>query len=137
VRERDKDVPCILFGQPIECSPKNKMECGHFIEREREATRFHPWNLNKECAPHNSSHVSGFRPDKGFPYGLAIDEKYGAGTALFLYRLAHPLHAKNAIPKDESWTTVELGTLTDAARRGYPVFFQVYREMRPWQFPSS
>jgi hypothetical protein len=129
------DLPCILLGQPVECSPKNKMECGHFIEREREATRFHPWNVNKECAPHNSSHVSGYRPDKGFPYGLAIDEKWGDGVALFLYRLAHPLHEKDAIPKDESWTANELRQIASAARLGYPAFLQLYTELRPHHFP--
>jgi hypothetical protein len=112
------------------------MECGHFIPREFEATRYHPYNVNSESKGCNASHVSGYRPDKGFPYGLAIDEKYGAGTALFLYRLANPLHEKNAIPKDESWTVVELGTLTDGARRGSQIYEAVYRQLRPWHFPS-
>jgi hypothetical protein len=106
------------------------MECGHFIERQFEVTRFHPMNVNKECAPHNSSHVSGFRPDKGFPYGLAIDKKYGKGAALFLYRVAHPLHTKELTPK-ESFTEDELNLLKDAARKGPRVYEAAYYELRP------
>ncbi len=131
VRARDAAVPCILFDSPTPCNPKNTMECGHFIERGIEATRFHPMNLNKECSSHNSSHVSGFRPDKGFPYGLAIDKRYGAGTALFLYRLAHPLHQKDGPAPLESFTEIELNTLKDAARRGAKVYEAIYYEIRP------
>jgi hypothetical protein len=135
IRERDKDLPCILF-EFNDCDPRDERECGHFIEREREATRYHPWNLNSESKGCNKSHVSGYRPDKGFPYGLAIDEKYGAGTALFLYRLAHPLHEKNAMPRDESWSVRELGTLTDAARRGATVYEATYFMLRPHHWLS-
>jgi hypothetical protein len=129
VRARDLEIPCILFSESP-CNPKNTMECGHFIERGIEATRFHPMNVNKECASHNSSHVSGFRPDKGFPYGLAIDKKYGNGAALFLYRLAHPLHTKELTPQD-SFTEIELDLLKDAARKGPRVYEQIYYTMRP------
>jgi hypothetical protein len=57
IRERDEDLSCILSFHN-HCDPRNKMECGHFIERE--ATRYHPWNLNKECkackfVPHRAS----------------------------------------------------------------------------------
>lgn len=136
VRERDSEEFCILF-QAKHCDPRNEMECGHFIEREREATRYHPWNVNKECRSCNSSHVSGFQPDKGFAYGVAIDEKYGEGAAKFLYRLAHPLHGLNQIhARDESWTAVELNTLKDAARHGAQVYEQMYFELRPWHRPE-
>jgi len=56
--------------------------------------------------------------DKSFPYGLAIDEKYVAGTALFLYRLAHPLKELKVIPKQEGWRVRELDQLRSAARMG-------------------
>jgi hypothetical protein len=130
VRERDKDLRCILF-EYNHCDPRDTIECGHFIPREFEATRYHPWNVNAESRGCNSSHVSGYRPDKGFPYGLAIDAKYGEGTALFLYRLAHPLHERNAIPNDESWTVRELEQLKAAARMGARAYTQVYFELRP------
>ena len=75
--------------------------------------------------------MSGYHPDKCFPYGLAIGEKYGEGTTLFLYRLANPLHEKNAIPKQEGWTEIELGSLKDAAKRGARVYEQTYFMLRP------
>jgi hypothetical protein len=71
------------------------------------------------------------QPDKGFPYGIAIDKKYGKGTALFLYRLAHPLHKKDQIAPKESFTEIELNTLKDAARRGSKVYEAIYYELRP------
>jgi hypothetical protein len=129
--DRDADLPCILQFHN-QCDPRNDMECGHFIARaDSEATRWHPYNVNKECSACNSSHASGYRPDKGFPYGLAINAKYGEGTALFLYRLAHPLHELNAIAKDESWMTTELDQLKAAARMGWRVYEQVYWQLRP------
>ncbi len=120
VRARDEKDPCILSGHN-RCDRRNRMECGHFIERERMATRFHPWNVNKECCRCNTSHVSGYRPDKGFPYGLAIDAKWGDGTAKFLYKISRPIH---------QWTTDELNFLKDAARRGSRVYEQAYFELR-------
>ena len=128
VRARDEGA-CILF-EANECDPRNKMECGHFIQRELMATRFHPCNLNKECSACNSSHVSGFRPDKGFPYSLAIDAKYGNGCALFLYNLSHPKHEIGGT-RDESWTIQELEQLKSAARMGSRVYEQIYYELRP------
>ena len=136
VRERDRELGCIL-SEYNDCDPRDTMECGHFIPREFEATRYHPWNVNAESRGCNSSHVSGYQPDKGFPYGLAIDAKYGEGIALFLYRLAHPRHERNAIPKDESWTTTELEQLKAAARMGARVYSACYAELRPHHFPSA
>jgi hypothetical protein len=134
IRERDKDLPCIL-AEYNDCDPRDERECRHFIEREREPTRYHPFNLNSESKGCNKSHVSGYRPDKGVRYGLAIDQKWGAGVALFLYRLAHPLHEKNAIPRDESWSVNELNTIKDAARRGSRIYEAVYFDLRPLHRP--
>ena len=129
VRARDEEIPCILFTAN-ECDHRNKMECGHFIERERMATRFHPRNVNKECSKCNNSHVSGYRPDKGFPYSLAIDAKYGNGCALFLYNLSHPKHEIGGT-KDESWEIGELEQLKSAAKISVRAYEQVYYSLRP------
>jgi hypothetical protein len=80
--------------------------------------------VNKECSACNSSHISGYRPDKSFAYSVAIDAKYGDGTAKFLYELSKPIH---------QWTTGELNLLKDAARMGSRVYEQVYFELRPLQ----
>lgn len=136
IREHDKDLPCILAFHN-HCDPRNKMTCGHYVERAEEATRYHPWNLSKECSACNSSHVSRFRPDKGAAYTIAIDEKWGAGTASFLFYLAFPKHEKNAIPRNESWSVNELEQITSAARMGYRAYEQVYFELRGWHRPNQ
>ena len=107
------------------------MECGHFITRERMATRYHPMNVNAEGEGCNKLHRCGMNPDKGYPYGLAIDNRYGEGAAKFLWNLAYPKHEKNKIAEDEGWTTDELSTLRAAAKKGDRVYEAIYYELRP------
>ena len=135
VRIRDEVLHCILWKYN-DCDDE-KMECGHFMPRQYEATRFHPCNVNAESSTCNSSHVSGYQPDKGFPYGLAIDEKYGKGMSLLLYRLAKPLHEKDKKPANDNWTETELETLKFAARKGARIYEQIYYELRPTHKPSK
>jgi hypothetical protein len=104
IRERDEKDPCIVCGEL-----KNKYDCGHFQEREHMSTRFHPCNLNKECVGCNRHDYSGYGKDKSFEYGMAIDKKYGAGAAVFLYSLSR---------QHDSWTANELSQLRSAARIG-------------------
>lgn len=121
--DRDSALPCIVCGgyyQPEE------FDNGHFIERGRMETRFHPLNMNKECSYCNSSHVSGYRPDKGYGYGLAIDQKWGVGASFFLYELS-----RKPILQMLQWSEIELNTLKDAARHGPRIYNQVYYELRP------
>jgi hypothetical protein len=112
-----REKPCILCHKH-----KERYDNGHFIERGRMATRFHPMNMNKECTGCNNSHESGYRPDKGFPYGLAIDERYGPGAAKFLYDLSRPTH---------QWSLGELLVLKDAAKQSYRAYETTYYELRP------
>jgi hypothetical protein len=53
--------------------------------------------------------VSSFRPDKSFGYGLALDEKWGRGTAKFLWDISRPIH---------QWTTNEMEQLASGAKYG-------------------
>ena len=121
--DRDAALPCILCGK---YKSPDEFDNGHFIERGRMETRFHPYNCNKECRSCNTSHVSGFRPDKGFGYGLAIDQKWGVGASLFLYQLS-----RKPTLEMLQWSENELKQLTSAARMGYPVYVQLYFELRP------
>ena len=75
------------------------------------ATRFHPYNVNSQGVKENR--LEGGRT---YEYGVAIDKKYGAGTATFLKKLSRTI---------EPWETREQDQLTAAARLGYPVFLQV------------
>ncbi len=119
---RDLESPCILCGKY-----KLAYDNGHFIERGRMGTRFHPMNCNKECTGCNNSHVSGYRADKGFPYGMAINRKWGAGVAEFLYELSRPI---------SSWDIKELEQLKSAARIGSAAYRQLYFELRPSHYPA-
>jgi hypothetical protein len=100
---------------------------GPVVVCEAMATRFHPWNCNKECVGCNRQDYSRYGKEKSFEYGLAVDEKWGLGTAIFLYRLAETI---------EPWTTIELEQLRSAARMGPRAYGQLYREIRPHHFPN-
>jgi hypothetical protein len=71
IRKRDEGKPCITCGKR-----SNMMDCGHFISRECEATRYDEQNSNSQCAECNR-----FKSGKQYEHGLAIDKKYGGGTA--------------------------------------------------------
>ena len=60
-----------------------------------------------------------------YEYGLAIDRKYGKGWAAFLEKLART---------QSDWTMEELEQLRGAARMGYPVYLQLYKQLRPTHF---
>jgi hypothetical protein len=57
-----------------------------------------------------------------FEYGLALDDLYGPGTALFLKKLSEQI---------EPWTINELQQLRSAARMGTRPYTQLYFELRP------
>jgi hypothetical protein len=123
IRERDKDLPCVV------CKGfKKEYDNGHFQAREAMSTRFHPWNMNKECRGCNRQDYSGYGHEKSFEYGLAIDEKWGVGTAVFLYQLAKQI---------EPWTAYELEQLRSAARHSYLAYTTLYKELRPHHFPPA
>lgn len=130
--DRDADLPCILCGQS-----KQEYENGHFVPRGMDMTRWHPMNCNKECHGCNNQHVSSMNPDKGFPYGLAIDARYGEGTAKFLWLLAYPKQEVGKMKPVPGWTVRELEGLKFAARMGPRVYEQTYFEMRPDHRPSE
>jgi hypothetical protein len=110
IRERDAGQPCISCGKP------RKLEAGHFRNSNQGTTRFHPWNLNGQCATCNR-----YSGGVTYEYGVALDRKWGRGTAAFIERLSR---------KIEPWETRELGTLRDAARRGARVYEQTYFTLR-------
>ena len=108
---RENGTECITCGEPHEV-----YDCGHFRRRELMSTRFHPWNIHPQGRKENR-----FEGGRMFEYGLAIDKKYGPGTALFLKQLSE---------KIEPWTIPELQQLRAAARMGPRVYEQFYFEIR-------
>lgn len=71
IRKRDKNKPCITCGRFT-----SKKDCGHFISRRFEATRYDERNSHGQCLKCNR-----FENGNQFEHGVKIDEMYGEGTA--------------------------------------------------------
>lgn len=71
---------CITCGQ---WKPTKIMHAGHFQSRRYPATRWDYENVNAQCAGCNT-----FNYGEQYKYGIAIDLKYGTGTAKKLHNLA-------------------------------------------------
>ncbi len=72
--------------QCVTCDSWNPMKnthAGHFQKRGRLATRWNEENVNAQCPGCNT-----YRDGEQYKYSLAIDAKYGSGTAKKLYELA-------------------------------------------------
>lgn len=87
------------------------------------STRFNPRNGNKQCPGCNT-----FNYGKEYEYGLALDRKYMEGTAKILF---------DTSKQTKQWTITELEQLTDAAKRGYPIYVQLYNELMPTRFKAA
>jgi hypothetical protein len=75
LRDADKNgiCRCITCGKPFHWK---EGDAGHFIPRDRKATRWDECNVNAQCHRCNR-----FRSGEQYDHGLAIDRKYGEGTA--------------------------------------------------------
>lgn len=71
IRKRDKNKPCITCGKFTQ-----EKDCGHFLSRRFEATRYDEKNAHGQCLKCNR-----FENGNQFEHGVAIDKKYGDGTA--------------------------------------------------------
>ncbi len=65
---------CITCGKY--CDTKYGGDAGHFITRDAKSTKFDEINCNAQCIQCNR-----FKSGKQYEHGLAIDKKYGEGTA--------------------------------------------------------
>lgn len=86
IRLRDVDSngygKCITSGEFVHFKDA---DCGHFITRNNMATRWHPQNCNLQSRQDNR-----FLSGRQFEHGLAIDRKWGKGTAeLLLIKSKH------------------------------------------------
>lgn len=77
IRLRDADengfITCITSGRRVHWK---EADAGHFISRRHMATKYNEKNVNAQ-----SRHDNRFAAGKQFEYALAIDKKYGKGTA--------------------------------------------------------
>lgn len=80
LRDADKNgmCRCITCGNTLHWM---ESDAGHFIPRDRKATRWEEKNVNAQCPRCNR-----FRSGEQYEHGLAIDRKYGKGTAEILKR---------------------------------------------------
>jgi hypothetical protein len=76
------------------------------------STRFDYRNLAPQCLSCNR-----FQGGRTYEFSLYIDKKWGRGTAKELMRISAIL---------KQWDVRDLDALTDAARRGFPVYKQLY-----------
>ena len=109
--ERDKNEGCITSGVKT-----GIFHAGHFRRRSLMSTRFHPQNVNKQSARDNT-----FLYGREYEYGLALDRKFGEGTARKLYELSR---------KTRQWTADELRVLISACEKGHLVYSEIYSKLR-------
>ena len=82
IRMRDSNSEGI--GQCITCDKVLHYKdghCGHFRSRKYMSTRWNPFNCNLQCPTCNL-----YNNGEEFIHGLKIDEKFGQGTALDMYK---------------------------------------------------
>lgn len=115
IRERDADLPCIVCGRI------KPLEAGHFRGRGMMSTRWDPINVNGECSGCNNQDYSGYGEGKSYEYSVGLDKRWGKGTAKMLYKVSQTM---------KQWSIEDMNLLKDAARHGYPVYAQVYRDLK-------
>lgn len=76
-------------GQCISCGeifPIKDLDAGHFRSRRSNSTRYDERNVALQCRRCNR-----FNSGESYQFGLALDEKYGEGTALELLKKSHEI----------------------------------------------
>jgi hypothetical protein len=74
LRDADKDGICRCFTCGLHRHFR-KLDCGHGIPRQHNATKFDEQNNHAQCKGCN-----GFEQGQREKYGIAVDKKYGVGT---------------------------------------------------------
>lgn len=91
IRLRDCDhrgrVICISCGSDLHWQ---EVDAGHFISRRYMATRYEPKNCHAQCVKCNQ-----YGAGEQYKHALAIDHRYGEGTAGFLLDLSKEITKYN------------------------------------------
>jgi len=96
IRKRDSvngKNTCFTCGK---ISTIAEMDAGHFMLRDRAATRYSEINVQPQCRSCNR-----FKNGKQFEFGIALDEKYGEGTAKELIEKSHTIRKYTIQELDE------------------------------------
>jgi hypothetical protein len=94
VRKRDKW--CVICGKPVQFNDKGDPvtnDCGHFLGRKVDATRWDLRNCNCQCRSCNWKHN-----DNPIPYYHYMHGKYGLGVVAELEMLYRE-HRKISVPE--------------------------------------
>jgi len=86
IRLRDSingDNTCFTCGK---IDKVNNLDAGHFMPRNRMATRWDERNVQPQCRMENRFHGG-----EQAVFGIAIDKKYGQGTSLELIAKSHTI----------------------------------------------
>lgn len=107
IRHRDLEIAC------ISCQKNRVSQAGHFMRRELLATRWHPKNVNGQCANCNC-----WLHGNLLEYQEKLDEKFGTGTALSLRELSRT-----------SWkpSREALESLIEAAKFGHEFYSEIWK----------
>ena len=81
IRFRDQDKGCCTCGKHIGSYYSDgdlvvEGDCGHFITRENETTRYDEKNCALQC-----HHCNRFKGGKQYEFSIYIDKRWGKGTA--------------------------------------------------------
>ena len=87
---------CITCNRPFHWRDG---DAGHFVQRDRLATRFDEYNVNAQC-----KYCNRFRSGEQARHGMEIDKKYGEGTAQRLLTISKAKGTK----LDLYWIDVKL-----------------------------
>jgi len=105
VRLRDR-LPGTDNCRCISCGAVKRwkeMDAGHFVPRDRWNVRYNEQNVNAQC-----QHCNRFQSGNQFEHGLAINAKYGSGTAEYLAGIAK---------RGGRFSRIEIITLSDYYKR--------------------
>jgi hypothetical protein len=91
LRDADGNGNCRCITCPTVANWRS-MDAGHFVQRDRKAVRYCEQNVNAQCHCCNR-----FRSGNQYEHGLAIDRKFGNGTAERLQLISKVSHHKLTI----------------------------------------
>ena len=108
IRKRDTQRMEGTFGHCCSCGriiTFTDCDCGHFISRDRIATRWDTRNAHAQCRNCNR-----FRSGEQYAHGIYIANRYGQSVLDELrWKSQHPIH----------YTDAEIKTMTDYFREKY------------------
>lgn len=101
IRKRDMDYrgfcKCITCGKEHPAFGKKQTHAGHFMKRQHLATRWDERNVNGQCISCNN-----YNDGEQYRHGIAIDLKFGEGTAAELDKLSKTVVKLSKIDYEEA-----------------------------------